>query len=301
MLAAALIDHNVHGLVQALRWDVATNCYEVTDGGLFERRFDELRRKRDRDDGSNGRPFSRMHKYYKLAMGERWAKTVKLQCCISTASLRMLPAWHTLLYFVPTQGARFSPKDPLLLRRLQSLSQSNGFSAEMSGPKLERQDEAPGGEMTMQALNASEVADHHFNGAVAYTGSIQQQADDMFVSSSYDSSDLASELSAHQSPNLKYDALSLRAIFFGVCHRNSSPLGKWPDLGARRRRACSPAAAARHQGRSQPGRDNIWGVPHSRVLSTPLFRGLSTPLLRGLSIEKVPKRICVRRLSNDVR
>lgn len=78
MLAAALIDHNVHGPVQALRWDVATNCYEVIDGGLFERRFDELRRKRDRDDGSNGRPFSRMHKYYKLAVGERWAKTVKL-------------------------------------------------------------------------------------------------------------------------------------------------------------------------------------------------------------------------------
>jgi hypothetical protein len=48
----------------------------VIDGGLFERRFDELRRKRDRDDGSNGRPFSRMHKYYKLQQGERWAKTV---------------------------------------------------------------------------------------------------------------------------------------------------------------------------------------------------------------------------------
>jgi hypothetical protein len=62
--------------VQALRWDHASCCYEVIDGALFERRFHELRRKRDRDDGSNGRPFSRMHKYYKLQAGERWAKQV---------------------------------------------------------------------------------------------------------------------------------------------------------------------------------------------------------------------------------
>jgi hypothetical protein len=61
---------------QALRWDHAACCYEVIDGELFERRFHELRRKRDRDDGSNGRPFSRMHKYYKLQAGERWAKQV---------------------------------------------------------------------------------------------------------------------------------------------------------------------------------------------------------------------------------
>jgi len=63
-------------LAQALQWDFESGCYEVVDGELFERRFDELRRKRDRDDGSNGRPFSRMHKYYKLQFGERWAKTV---------------------------------------------------------------------------------------------------------------------------------------------------------------------------------------------------------------------------------
>jgi len=206
----------------------------------------------------------------------------------------------TTLYFFPTQGARFSPKDPLLLRRLQSLSQSNGFSAEMSGPKLERQDEAPGGEMPMQALNAYEVADQHFSGAVAYTGSIQQQADDMFVSSSYDSSDLASELSAHQSPNLRYDALSLPTIFL-VFFTATPPLGKWPDLVARRRRGFSPAATARHQGRSQPGREKIWDVLRFRGLSTPLFMGLSTPLFRGLSIEKVPKRIYGRKLSKDVR
>jgi hypothetical protein len=49
-------------------------CMQVVDGTLFERRFDELRRKRDRDDGGNGRPFSRMHKYYSLLAGERWAK-----------------------------------------------------------------------------------------------------------------------------------------------------------------------------------------------------------------------------------
>ena len=234
----------------------------------------------------------------------------------------------TTLYFFPTQGARFSPKDPLLLRRLQSLSQSNGFSAEMSGPKLERQDEASdsrgrtkllrqdeasefgpklerqdeasGGEMPMQALNAYEVADQHFSGAVAYTGSIQQQADNMFASSSYDSSDLASELSAHQSPNLRYDALSLPTIFL-VFFTATPPLGKWPDLVARRRRGFSPAATARHQGRSQPGREKIWDVLRFRGLSTPLFMGLSTPLFRGLSIEKVPKRIYGRKLSKDVR
>ncbi|EKX39692.1 hypothetical protein GUITHDRAFT_154346, partial [Guillardia theta CCMP2712] len=77
---------------QALRWDQVHGCYEVIDGELFSQRFDELRRKRDRDDGSNGRPFSRMHKYYKLESGERWAKT----------------------------GARFTPKNPLLLRNLQA-------------------------------------------------------------------------------------------------------------------------------------------------------------------------------------
>eukprot|EP00286_Rhodomonas_abbreviata_P011588 CAMPEP_0181339324 /NCGR_PEP_ID=MMETSP1101-20121128/29187_1 /TAXON_ID=46948 /ORGANISM="Rhodomonas abbreviata, Strain Caron Lab Isolate" /LENGTH=758 /DNA_ID=CAMNT_0023450269 /DNA_START=69 /DNA_END=2346 /DNA_ORIENTATION=- len=77
---------------QGLRWDVDASCYEVVDGALFEKRFDELRRKRDRDDGTSGRPFSRMHKYYKLEAGERWAKT----------------------------GARFSPKSPLLLRNLQA-------------------------------------------------------------------------------------------------------------------------------------------------------------------------------------
>eukprot|EP00281_Chroomonas_sp_CCMP1168_P006853 CAMPEP_0206266788 /NCGR_PEP_ID=MMETSP0047_2-20121206/30786_1 /ASSEMBLY_ACC=CAM_ASM_000192 /TAXON_ID=195065 /ORGANISM="Chroomonas mesostigmatica_cf, Strain CCMP1168" /LENGTH=721 /DNA_ID=CAMNT_0053694915 /DNA_START=12 /DNA_END=2177 /DNA_ORIENTATION=+ len=73
---------------QALIWNNELICYEVIDGALFEKRFDELRRKRDRDDGSNGRPFSRMHKYYKLLSGERWAKT----------------------------GARFQPKDAKLFR-----------------------------------------------------------------------------------------------------------------------------------------------------------------------------------------
>lgn len=87
--------HNICLEGQALRWDHSANCYEVINGALFERRFDELRRKRGRDDGSHGRPFSRMHKYYHLPNGERWAKT----------------------------GVRFSPKDPLLLRRLQAQTQ----------------------------------------------------------------------------------------------------------------------------------------------------------------------------------
>ena len=77
-------------LMQALRWDIATSCYEVVDGEMFERRFDELRRKRDRDDGSNGRPFSRMHKYYKLQSGERWAKTVSV--CFVVRLVRCPPA-----------------------------------------------------------------------------------------------------------------------------------------------------------------------------------------------------------------
>jgi hypothetical protein len=108
--------------VQALRWDPATGCYEVIDGALFERRFDELRRKRDRDDGSNGRPFSRMHKYYKLQAGERWAKQVGhpgpalsrlargcMGCRESRALTRMSVLevrWCALRYEVPGLGPR---------------------------------------------------------------------------------------------------------------------------------------------------------------------------------------------------
>lgn len=69
----------------------------------------------------------------------------------------------------------------------------------MSGPKLEMHDTP--GEMPMQALNGFEIRTQHaFNGA-ANDGGLQQ-ADDMFASSPHDSSDLASELSATQSPNL---------------------------------------------------------------------------------------------------
>ena len=49
----------------------------MLDGSLFEHRFNELRRKRDRDDEAGGRPFSRMHKYYVLLAGNRWAKVLR--------------------------------------------------------------------------------------------------------------------------------------------------------------------------------------------------------------------------------
>ena len=45
----------------ALKWDVG--FYEVLDGPLFERRFNELRRR------SPVRPFSRMFKHYSLTAG----------------------------------------------------------------------------------------------------------------------------------------------------------------------------------------------------------------------------------------
>ena len=78
--------------MQALRWDIATSCYEVVDGEMFERRFDELRRKRDRDDGSNGRPFSRMHNFYILERGDKWAKTGTQPSAASVC-------WFSLCYF----------------------------------------------------------------------------------------------------------------------------------------------------------------------------------------------------------
>jgi len=61
----------------ALRWDAAAGCYHVLDGEAFERRFDDLRRKRKRGEGAqtHNRPFSRMHKHYTLLAGDGWAKT----------------------------------------------------------------------------------------------------------------------------------------------------------------------------------------------------------------------------------
>ena len=48
----------------------------MSNGDLFEQRFNDLRRKRDRDDDAGARPFSRMHKYYVLLAGNRWAKVL---------------------------------------------------------------------------------------------------------------------------------------------------------------------------------------------------------------------------------
>ena len=58
--------------------------------------------------------------------------------------------------FHGVQGARFSPKDPLLLRRLQSLTRGmGGFTQEMAGPKIESPDSP--GDMPMPALSVSEI------------------------------------------------------------------------------------------------------------------------------------------------
>ena len=42
---------------------------------MFENRIEALRRKRKRVDDSKGRPFSRMHKYFKMLDGDGWAKS----------------------------------------------------------------------------------------------------------------------------------------------------------------------------------------------------------------------------------
>ncbi len=49
------------------------------DGFRFEERFNQLRRVRQRHkNGTAERPFSRMHNFYVLERGEKWAKTGSL-------------------------------------------------------------------------------------------------------------------------------------------------------------------------------------------------------------------------------
>eukprot|EP00961_Rhodomonas_salina_P290001 3918684-Rhodomonas_salina.1 len=61
---------------EVLKFDSVSQLYIVLDGPLFESRFDELRCTRaKRSDGTNSRPFSRMHNHYVLVRGEKWAKT----------------------------------------------------------------------------------------------------------------------------------------------------------------------------------------------------------------------------------
>ncbi|EKX54790.1 hypothetical protein GUITHDRAFT_99441 [Guillardia theta CCMP2712] len=59
-----------------LRWDNIQKCYQVLDGERFKERFNQLREIRQKHkDGAVERPFSRMHNFYILERGEKWAKT----------------------------------------------------------------------------------------------------------------------------------------------------------------------------------------------------------------------------------
>lgn len=59
-----------------LRWDFKDGVYEVLDGDEFERRFNELRKVRNKVKAAGTeRPFSRMYNFYVLETGDKWAKT----------------------------------------------------------------------------------------------------------------------------------------------------------------------------------------------------------------------------------
>uniref|UniRef100_A0A7S1EAA2 Uncharacterized protein n=1 Tax=Hemiselmis andersenii TaxID=464988 RepID=A0A7S1EAA2_HEMAN len=69
----------VHKLLKEssiIRWDASQRYYEVLDGPLFEKRFNQLRKVRQRHkNGATERPFSRMHNFFILKRGDKWAKT----------------------------------------------------------------------------------------------------------------------------------------------------------------------------------------------------------------------------------
>ena len=61
---------------QCLRWDTNLLCYEVLNGSLFEQKFNALRSVRGkRKELAVDRPFARMHTYFVLLRGEKWAGT----------------------------------------------------------------------------------------------------------------------------------------------------------------------------------------------------------------------------------
>jgi hypothetical protein len=63
----------------SLRWDQSLSCYEVLNGQLFEQKFNALRSVRGkRKELSVDRPFARMHTYFILLRGEKWAGTGSL-------------------------------------------------------------------------------------------------------------------------------------------------------------------------------------------------------------------------------
>jgi len=59
-----------------LVWDSRENVYEVLDGDLFELRFNELRKVRNKVKAAGTeRPFSRMYNFFVLEHGDKWART----------------------------------------------------------------------------------------------------------------------------------------------------------------------------------------------------------------------------------
>mmetsp|Transcript_10833 Transcript_10833/g.21768 ORF Transcript_10833/g.21768 Transcript_10833/m.21768 type:complete len:497 (+) Transcript_10833:237-1727(+) len=59
-----------------LRWDSRESVYEVLHGDNFEKRFNELRKVRNKVKASGTeRPFSRMYNFFVLEQGDKWART----------------------------------------------------------------------------------------------------------------------------------------------------------------------------------------------------------------------------------
>jgi hypothetical protein len=63
---------------RVLKWSEALGAFVVLDGAGFEQRFNELRCVRSKQvdiPSAHHRPFSRMHAYFVLIRGEKWAAT----------------------------------------------------------------------------------------------------------------------------------------------------------------------------------------------------------------------------------
>ena len=60
--------------------DPATGCYEVTDGTLFQARFNALRRRKHQGDNASARAFSAMHRHFTLLSGDGWGRTGSKFC-----------------------------------------------------------------------------------------------------------------------------------------------------------------------------------------------------------------------------
>mmetsp|Transcript_67022 Transcript_67022/g.153839 ORF Transcript_67022/g.153839 Transcript_67022/m.153839 type:complete len:487 (+) Transcript_67022:93-1553(+) len=62
-----------------LQWDAGQRCYIVIDGERFEEKFNQMRKMRQKkakpSAAEHSRPFSRMHNFFILDRGDKWAKT----------------------------------------------------------------------------------------------------------------------------------------------------------------------------------------------------------------------------------